>query len=44
MGLIGIVIPDELEEQLRDRAKRKGDLGKIVSEALREHFKKEKTE
>ena len=42
MGRIDVTIDDDIEEVLRTHAKRRGDLGKIVSFALREHFKKEK--
>lgn len=41
MGLIGVVIPDKLEDELRMRCRKKGDLSNIVTEALKEHFKKE---
>jgi len=41
MKTITAVIPDELEEKLRQFTKRKGDLSKIVIEALEDWIKKE---
>ena len=35
MGDIFVTIDDDLEEQIRDKVKRKGDLSKIVNETLR---------
>jgi len=39
MGRHQIVLPNDLTDKLRDRAKKKGDISKIVAEALRKHFK-----
>lgn len=33
-----IMLPDELSDKLRDKAKMKGDISKIVEEALRKHL------
>jgi hypothetical protein len=34
MGKLTIVIDDEYEERLRDRVRRKGDLSRLINEAL----------
>jgi len=39
MGKVTVVLDDELEVEVRNRIKRKGDLSKIVNEALRKHLK-----
>jgi len=36
MGRVQIVFEDDIEEMLRDKAKRKGDLSRIVNEAVKE--------
>jgi hypothetical protein len=41
MGKVTVVLDDELEEKLRNHIKRKGDLSKIVNEALRKHLEEE---
>ena len=43
MGLIKVVIPDDLEEELRQVVPaRKGALSKFVSDAIREKIQREK--
>lgn len=37
-----IMLPDDLSDKLRDKAKKKGDISKIVEEALRKHLKEGK--
>ena len=39
MGKITLVLPDDTENELRSRALKKGDLGKIADIALTRYFK-----
>lgn len=41
MGRHQIVLPDDLSEQLRKMALKKGDISKIIEEALRKHLKED---
>jgi len=41
MGKVTVVLSDGLEELLRKRTRKKGDISKIVEEALRKHLKEE---
>ena len=36
MGRVQLVLDDDLEEIVRNKAKRKGDISKIINEALRD--------
>jgi len=38
MGRHQIVLPDDLSDKLRDKAKKKGDISLIIGEALRKFF------
>jgi hypothetical protein len=38
MKTLVVTIPDELDAQLRNRNRRKGDLSRMVSEALTKYF------
>ena len=40
MGKITFVLSDEIIDEIRTRAKYKGDLSKIAEKAFREHFNK----
>jgi len=42
MGRVQIVFDDDIEEMLRDKAKRKGDLSQIVNEAVKQYLRKRK--
>jgi len=42
MGKVTVVLDDDIEEKMRNHIKRKGDLSKIVEEALRKHLKEVK--
>ena len=41
MGRVQVVLEDDLEELLRNRIKRKGDMSRIINEALRKHLVKQ---
>lgn len=41
MGRHQIVLPDDLSDKLRDKAKKKGDISLIIEEALRKLFKED---
>lgn len=43
MGRIQVVLSDELEMQLRQRALKKGDISEIITEALREFLARTKS-
>jgi len=42
MGKVTVVLDDDLEERLRNHIRGKGDLSKIVNEALRKHLGEKK--
>ena len=42
MGRVNVVLDDDIEALLRNHIKRKGDISKIINEALRKYFGEEK--
>jgi len=39
MGKISVVLPDDVEDYLRDLVRGKGDISRIITEALVEKYK-----
>jgi len=39
MGRVQVVLDDDVEKLLRNHVERKGDISKIINEALRKHLK-----
>ena len=39
MGRVNVVLEDDVEELLRNHIKRKGDISKIINQALRKYLK-----